>query len=118
MARERKVGCPFDSTVAQGPQIDDEMFNKVLGYIESAKKEGATLCAGGKRHSDVGYFIEPTVFSNVTDNMKIAREEVSYFLTKCNILFDLIIHNVIFSHVSNRFLVQFNRYSNSKHSRK
>lgn len=60
----------------QGPQVDDEMFNKVLGYIESGKKDGAKLETGGKRVGTKGYFIEPTVFSNVNDDMKIAREEV------------------------------------------
>lgn len=53
------------------------MFQKVLKYIESGKNEGATLQAGGKRQGDVGYFIEPTVFANVTDDMSIAKDEVS-----------------------------------------
>jgi len=75
-AKQRKVGNPFEQGVQQGPQVDDEMFTKVLGYIEAGKKEGATLQTGGKRVGSVGYFIEPTVFSNVTDNMKIAREEI------------------------------------------
>lgn len=76
MAKSRKVGSPFESGVLQGPQVDDEMFNKVLGYIESAKKEGAKLEVGGERIGTKGYFIQPTVFSNVTDNMKIAKEEI------------------------------------------
>lgn len=76
LASQRKVGNPFDETVLQGPQIDERMLNKVLGYIESAKQEGAQLVTGGKRIGTTGYFIEPTVFANVTDNMKIAREEV------------------------------------------
>lgn len=75
-AKNRKVGDPFQKTTQQGPQIDDEMFKKVLGYIESGQKEGAKLETGGKRHGTVGYFIEPTVFSNVTDTMKIAKEEI------------------------------------------
>lgn len=76
-AKERKVGNPFENGVIQGPQIDDEMFTKVLKLIESGKNEGAKLECGGKRFGNVGFFIEPTVFSNVTDNMKIAQEEVS-----------------------------------------
>lgn len=75
-AKNRKVGDPFQKATQQGPQIDDEMFKKVLGYIESGQKEGAKLETGGKRHGTVGYFIEPTVFSNVTDTMKIAKEEI------------------------------------------
>lgn len=49
---------------------------KILAYIDSAKQEGAKLEAGGKRWGTEGFFVEPTVFSNVTDNMKIAKEEV------------------------------------------
>ncbi|XP_036323762.1 aldehyde dehydrogenase, mitochondrial isoform X1 [Rhagoletis pomonella] len=75
-AKARKVGNPFDESVKQGPQIDEEMLNKVLGYIESGKQQGAKLQCGGKRIGNVGYFIEPTVFSDVTDNMKIAQEEI------------------------------------------
>ncbi|XP_055907693.1 aldehyde dehydrogenase X, mitochondrial [Eupeodes corollae] len=75
-AKERKVGNPFENGVIQGPQIDDEMFTKVLKLIESGKNEGAKLECGGKRFGNVGFFIEPTVFSNVTDNMKIAQEEI------------------------------------------
>jgi len=76
LAAKRKVGDPFESGVQQGPQVDDEMFTKVLGYIESGKKDGAKLETGGKRVGTKGYFIEPTVFSNVSDDMKIAREEI------------------------------------------
>lgn len=47
-------------------------MNKILGYIESGKKEGAKVAAGGKRVNRDGYFIEPTLFTNVTDDMKIA----------------------------------------------
>lgn len=75
-AKARTVGNPFDEKVLQGPQIDEEMFTKVLDYIESGKQEGAKLLAGGKRVGDVGYFIEPTVFADVKDNMRIAKEEV------------------------------------------
>lgn len=76
LAKERKVGSPFEASVEQGPQIDEEMFNKVMNYIEAGKKDGAKLEAGGKRIGNVGYFIEPTVFSNVTDNMSISTDEV------------------------------------------
>jgi len=50
-----------------------------LGYINSAKKEGAKLECGGERFGDKGYFIKPTIFSGVKDNMTIAKEEVSLF---------------------------------------
>lgn len=78
MARQRSVGNPFDESTLQGPQVDDEIFTRILSYIEAGKAEGAKLETGGKRWGDVGYFIEPTVFSNVTDNMKIAAEEVRF----------------------------------------
>lgn len=51
-------------------------MNKILGYIESGKKEGAKLLCGGGRHGTKGYFVEPTVFCDVTDNMTIAKEEI------------------------------------------
>ncbi|XP_055528087.1 aldehyde dehydrogenase X, mitochondrial-like [Wyeomyia smithii] len=76
MAKARKVGNPFAEGTQQGAQVDEEQFKKILSYIESAKKEGAKLQAGGKRFGDVGYFVEPTVFSDVTDCMTIAREEI------------------------------------------
>jgi acyl-CoA reductase-like NAD-dependent aldehyde dehydrogenase len=76
LALKRKVGNPFDATNVQGPQIDDEQFNKILSLIEAGKKEGAKLECGGKQLGTKGYFIEPTVFSNVTDEMRIAKEEI------------------------------------------
>jgi len=56
--------------------VDNEQFSKVLDLIESGKKEGAKLECGGGRHGDKGYFIQPTVFSDVKDDMRIAKEEV------------------------------------------
>lgn len=70
------VGDPFKSDVEQGPQVDKNQFNRILSYIESGKEEGARLLTGGNRIGNKGYFIEPTVFADVEDNMKIAREEI------------------------------------------
>ncbi|XP_067118489.1 retinal dehydrogenase 2-like [Centruroides vittatus] len=75
-ALNRVVGDPFDEKSEQGPQIDERQFNKILDLIESGKKEGAKLECGGTRFGNVGYYIKPTVFSNVQDHMKIAREEI------------------------------------------
>jgi aldehyde dehydrogenase (NAD+) len=75
-ARRRTVGDPFDAKTEQGPQIDDAQFDKVMSYIESGKQEGAQLLCGGGRVGDRGYFIEPTVFGGVRDEMKVAREEI------------------------------------------
>lgn len=77
MAKARKVGDPFDLKNEQGPQVDQDQMDKILSLIESGKKEGAKLCVGGKRVGNKGYFVEPTVFADVKDNMRIAREEVN-----------------------------------------
>ena len=75
-AKNAKLGDPLADDTEQGPQVDKAQFDKILELIESGKKEGATLQTGGKRHGDVGFFVEPTVFSDVKDDMKIAREEI------------------------------------------
>ncbi|HTY85191.1 MAG TPA: aldehyde dehydrogenase family protein [Silvibacterium sp.] len=75
-AKRRTVGNPFDAGTEQGPQIDDVQFEKVMSYIDAGKREGAELLTGGKRAGGPGYFVEPTVFANVRDEMKIAREEI------------------------------------------
>ena len=51
-------------------------MNKILELIESGKKEGAKMCVGGSRKGDKGFYIEPTVFADVKDHMRIAEEEV------------------------------------------
>jgi len=75
-AKKRTVGNPFDKATEQGPQVDQDQFNKVMSYIDAGKKEKATLACGGNRVGDKGYFIEPTVFTDVKDDMKIAQEEI------------------------------------------
>ena len=59
-----------------GPQVDKIQFEKILGYIESGKQEGAKVVLGGGRHGDKGYHVQPTIFTDVTDTMKIAKEEI------------------------------------------
>lgn len=76
LTKKRTVGNPFDASNDQGPQIDSDQFNKILGLIESGKSEGASLMIGGSRAHDCGYFVQPTIFANVQDNMTIAREEI------------------------------------------
>jgi len=76
LAKAKTVGNPYDLTTTQGPQIDGEQMNKILGLIESGKKEGATLATGGARVGNKGFFVQPTVFSEVQDHMKIAQEEI------------------------------------------
>lgn len=75
-AKNRTVGDPFDMNNEQGPQVDQEQMEKILGYVESGKKEGAKLLTGGSRHGDRGFFVQPTVFGDVQDDMKICREEI------------------------------------------
>ncbi|MQM18468.1 hypothetical protein Taro_051460 [Colocasia esculenta] len=75
-ALKRTVGDPFRKGVEQGPQIDEKQFNKTLDYIRSGVESGATLQAGGGRVGSKGYFIQPTIFSDVKDEMTIAREEI------------------------------------------
>jgi aldehyde dehydrogenase (NAD+) len=75
-SKARKLGDPKDPATEQGPQVDDEQFNRILKYIDIGKQEGAKLQTGGNRWGDKGFFIEPTVFSDVSDEMTIAKEEI------------------------------------------
>jgi aldehyde dehydrogenase (NAD+) len=71
-----KVGDPFDKDTDQGPQVSQDQYDRVMGFITAGQKEGAKMLCGGKRVGSKGYFIEPTIFTDVTDNMKIAKEEI------------------------------------------
>lgn len=75
-ALRRVVGDPFKKGVEQGPQIDSEQFDKIMKYIKSGVESGATLESGGQQYGSKGYFIQPTVFSNVQENMLIAQDEI------------------------------------------
>ncbi|KZM21751.1 uncharacterized protein EKO05_0001639 [Ascochyta rabiei] len=70
------VGDPFHQDTFQGPQVSQLQFDRIMSYIDEGKKSGATVETGGKRKGDKGYFIEPTIFSNVTEDMKIQQEEI------------------------------------------
>ncbi len=74
--QKQKVGDPFDPTTTQGPQVSLEQFERVMHYIDSGKRSGATLAAGGSRIGQEGYYIQPTVFTGVKDEMPIAQEEI------------------------------------------
>ncbi|MCK8642334.1 aldehyde dehydrogenase family protein [Mycobacterium colombiense] len=73
-----KYGDPTDPSVLQGPVVSKKQHDRVLGYIEKGKQEGARLVTGGgvPRHLPKGYFVEPTVFANVDNKMTIAQEEI------------------------------------------
>ena len=71
-----KIGDPMDEAVNFGPMVSENQMNIVLGYIENGKAEGARLVHGGARLDRPGFYLEPTVFADVTDDMTIAREEI------------------------------------------
>ncbi|KAG8367411.1 hypothetical protein BUALT_Bualt16G0069100 [Buddleja alternifolia] len=70
------VGDPFDPNVHQGPQVDKKQYERILSFIEHGKREGATLLTGGNPCEGKGYYIEPTIFTDVADDMIIAKEEI------------------------------------------
>ncbi|RYP54741.1 hypothetical protein DL768_000565 [Monosporascus sp. mg162] len=73
-----KIGDPFVPDTSHGPQVTKEQYDRILSFVESGKSEGATLATSGEPCpvNGKGYFIEPTVFTNVKASMKIYREEV------------------------------------------
>ncbi len=73
---KRRLGDPFDPDTEQGPQVDQAQFDKIMDFIERGKAQGAECVTGGNRVGDKGYFIEPTVFDNVSDDMDIAQKEI------------------------------------------
>jgi len=75
-AQKNVVGDPFAKDTFQGPQVSQLQFDRIMGYIKAGKEAGATVEIGGNRKGDKGYFIEPTIFSNVTEDMKIMQEEI------------------------------------------
>jgi len=75
-AKARRIGDPFDPETEQGAQVSKEQFDKVMGYIGIGRDEGAQCVTGGERHGDKGYFIKPTIFTHVRNDMRIAQEEI------------------------------------------
>ena len=69
---------PLDPTSVMGALVDDTQMKTVMGYIEAGRSEGARVLAGGRqtRVDSGGFFVEPTVFDGVNNNMRIAREEI------------------------------------------
>ncbi|MBI1372982.1 MAG: aldehyde dehydrogenase family protein [Phycisphaera sp.] len=74
-AESHTVGDPFDPNTRQGAQISQEQFDKILSYIDIGKKE-ATCVTGGERSGDKGWFVKPTIFTGVNNDMRIAQEEI------------------------------------------
>lgn len=75
-AQQRVLGNPFDTETSQGPQVDQAQFDKIMTYIKRGQAQGANCVTGGKRFGNLGYFVQPTVFTGVSDSMDIAREEI------------------------------------------
>ncbi|MEW9676639.1 aldehyde dehydrogenase family protein [Lentibacillus sp. L22] len=75
-AKAMKLGSGLDPETDMGPLISEKQQKRVLDYIEKGKVEGARLVTGGKKAFDKGYFVEPTIFADVEDDMTIAREEI------------------------------------------
>ena len=76
IAKSIKLGAGMESGTQMGPLVSDEQLRRVTGYLESGKADGATAVTGGGRFGDRGYFVEPTVITNTTPDMKIVREEI------------------------------------------
>jgi 5-carboxymethyl-2-hydroxymuconic-semialdehyde dehydrogenase len=77
-ARKLRVGDPLDPKTEVGPLIHPRHLDKVMGYMEVARSEGASISCGGARHDchPGGYFVQPTLFTGATSHMRIAREEI------------------------------------------
>jgi alpha-ketoglutaric semialdehyde dehydrogenase len=79
-AESMRIGAGADPQTEMGPSVDENQFKTVLSYVSVGREDGATLVCGGERATgdglDKGYFVRPTVFDNVTPDMRIAREEI------------------------------------------
>jgi aldehyde dehydrogenase (NAD+) len=75
-AKKRRIGDPLESNTEQGPQVSQEQLDKILHYVKVGQDQGAKLIVGGKRVGAAGYFVEPTIFDNVKDEMTIAKDEI------------------------------------------
>ncbi len=76
IAKATKLGPGYAPDSQMGPVVSQEQMDRVLGYIETGKKEGGEVVAGGARHGNQGYFVQPTIFAGVSPNATIAREEI------------------------------------------
>ncbi|KAJ5539710.1 hypothetical protein N7513_008042 [Penicillium frequentans] len=75
-AEQNKVGDPFKADTFQGPQVSQLQYDRVMGYIKDGKSAGAKVVTGGDRHGSEGYYIQPTIFTDVHEDMTIVKEEI------------------------------------------
>jgi phenylacetaldehyde dehydrogenase len=76
IAKSIKLGPGMEAGTDMGPLVSDEQLARVTGYLESGVADGATAITGGGRHGDRGYFVEPTILTNIRPDMKVVREEI------------------------------------------
>jgi phenylacetaldehyde dehydrogenase len=76
IARSIKLGPGMEAGTQMGPLVSDEQLRRVTGYLDSGREDGATAVTGGARFGDKGYFVEPTVITNIRPDMAIVREEI------------------------------------------
>jgi phenylacetaldehyde dehydrogenase len=76
IAKSIKLGPGMEEGTQMGPLVSDEQLRRVTGYLDSGRDDGATALTGGTRYGDKGYFVEPTVLTNTTPDMKVVREEI------------------------------------------
>jgi phenylacetaldehyde dehydrogenase len=76
IAKSIKLGSGMDPSTQMGPLVSAEQLSRVTGFLESGRADGATAVTGGGRFGDTGYFVEPTVLTNTTPDMKVVREEI------------------------------------------
>ena len=86
-AKSIKVAPGTDPESQMGPLISDEQFQKVLGYLDSGQSAGAEAVVGGGKASDRGYFVQPTILTNTSNDMNVVREEI-FGPVVCAIPFD------------------------------
>jgi phenylacetaldehyde dehydrogenase len=75
-SRDLRLGSGFDPATEMGPVVSADQLERIQRYVAVGRDEGAELVLGGQRHGDVGFFHEPTVFCGVTNDMRLAREEI------------------------------------------
>ncbi|MEV4096524.1 aldehyde dehydrogenase family protein [Streptosporangium saharense] len=76
IARGIRLGPGLDADTQMGPLVSDEQLRRVTGFLESGRQEGARTVTGGERHGDQGYFVQPTVITDVRPEMRLVREEI------------------------------------------
>jgi phenylacetaldehyde dehydrogenase len=75
-AKKIRVGAGLDSQTHMGPLVSEDQLKRVCGYMESGISQGAKAIVGGQRKGEKGYFVEPTVFVDTKEDMKIVQEEI------------------------------------------